>query len=233
MSDFNIQQLLNTDRDLLLAMNGSESLFWDVVMQMITSTQTWIPFFVVLSYIILKNNSLKSFIWTIIVIALVITLCDRISSGIFKPLFERFRPTQDPYIMYLVDTVNNYRGGRFGFISSHAANTFGICVFLSLLIKKWYFSAIMFVWAAMSSYSRIYLGVHYPGDILCGCLLGCLVGASMYWLYLFVNKRLGESSKHWVSNIYTGSGYLICDVNLLVLTLLLTFTIIPIIGLLF
>lgn len=231
MGDFDIQHLLDIDRDLLLTMNGSESLFWDVVMQMITSTQTWIPFFVVLLYIILKNNSLKSFIWTIIVIALVIALCDRISSGIFKPVFERFRPTHDPYIMFLVDTVNGYRGGRFGFISSHAANTFGISIFLSLLIRQWKFSVMMFIWATLSSYSRIYLGVHYLGDILCGCLVGCLVGMLMFWLYVFVNKRLGESSKHWVSNIYTSSGYLICDVNLLIITLLFTYALIPVIGL--
>ena len=170
MSGFDIQQLLNTDRDLLLTMNGSESMFWDEVMQMITSTQTCIPFFVVLLYVILKNNSLKSFVWTIVSILLVIVICDRVSSGIFKPVFERFRPTQDPYIMYMVDIVNNYRGGQYGFISSHAANTFVISIFLSLLIRKWSFSMMMFIWAILSSYSRIYLGVHYPGDILFGAV---------------------------------------------------------------
>lgn len=230
MSEFDIQQLLNTDRDLLLTMNGSESMFWDEVMQMITSTQTWIPFFVVLLYVILKNNSLKSFVWTIVSILLVIVICDRVSSGIFKPVFERFRPTQDPYIMYMVDIVNNYRGGQYGFISSHAANTFGISIFLSLLIRKWSFSMMMFIWAILNSYSRIYLGVHYPGDIFFGALLGCLIGILMYWLYIAVNKRIDESCKHWVSNLYTCSGYLNSDVNLLNITFLLIYAIIPIIG---
>lgn len=227
-----VEYLNSLDVGLLLAMNGSESLFWDGVMKVITSTWVWIPMFVVLLYILVKNNSLKSFFLTLAAIALTVTFCDQIASGICKPLFERFRPTQDPYIMYLIDIVDGYRGGRFGFISSHAANTFGAATFLSCLFRNAPVSILMYVWACLSSYSRIYLGVHYPGDILCGCLVGLLTGWLMYLLYRRIMFRFLDDcrSQRWSSGLYTSTGYLVNDVHLLIITLLVTYALIPAIG---
>lgn len=130
-----IQQYIALDKELLLNLNGSNSLFWDGFMWVATSTYIWIPTAIILLYIIIKNNKIQETLLTIAMIALVITLADQIASGVCKPYFHRFRPTQDPDIMYIVDIVNGYRGGRFGFISSHAANTFALTVFLSLLFK--------------------------------------------------------------------------------------------------
>ena len=127
-----IQQYIAADKELLLNLNGSQSLFWDGFMWVATSTIVWVPVAAMLLYIIIKNNKIQEALLTIIMIALVITLADQIASGLCKPFFARFRPTQDPNIMYMVDIVNEYRGGQFGFISSHAANTFAISVFLSL-----------------------------------------------------------------------------------------------------
>lgn len=127
-----IQQYIAADKELLLNLNGSQSLFWDGFMWVATSTIVWVPVAAMLLYIIIKNNKIQEALLTIVMIALVITLADQIASGLCKPFFARFRPTQDPNIMYMVDIVNGYRGGRFGFISSHAANTFAISVFLSL-----------------------------------------------------------------------------------------------------
>ena len=230
MSDV-IQSLIKLDQDLLLSMNGSNSLFWDGIMVVITSTQVWIPMFVVLLYVIAKNNTLKSFLLTIAAIALVILFCDQISSGICKPLFERFRPTQDPYLMYEVDIVNGYRGSRYGFMSSHAANTFGTFVFLSLIFKRKSISIMLGIWAIMSSYSRIYLGAHYLGDILCGCLVGCLTGYLIHLLYFHLNKiksKVIQTSSR--SSVYTKTGYSVSDLNFLLLTILLTYSLIPFIG---
>lgn len=230
MSDV-LQSLIKLDQDLLLSMNGSNSLFWDGIMVVITSTQVWIPMFVVLLYVIAKNNTLKSFLLTIAGIALVILFCDQISSGICKPLFERFRPTQDPYLMYEVDIVNGYRGSRYGFMSSHAANTFGTFVFLSLIFKRKSISIMLGIWAIMSSYSRIYLGAHYLGDILCGCLVGCLTGYLIHLLYFHLNKiksKVIQTSSR--SSVYTKTGYSVSDLNFLLLTILLTYSLIPFIG---
>lgn len=185
-----IQQYIAADKELLLNLNGSQSLFWDGFMWVATSTIVWVPVAAMLLYIIIKNNKIQEALLTIVMIALVITLADQIASGLCKPFFARFRPTQDLNIMYMVDIVNGYRGGRFGFISSHAANTFAISVFLSLLIKRKSLTFMLLFWAVLNSYSRIYLGVHYPGDILFGTIEGCFIGYLIYLLYKFIQKNL-------------------------------------------
>lgn len=191
---FDLQQLIEVDKNLLLALNGSDSLFWDGFMWTVTKTATWIPALLTLLYVIFKNNRLNQSLVLFAMLALTVLLSDQISSGICKPYFARFRPTQDPELMYLVQTVHGYRGGLYGFISSHAANTFTVALFISLLIRNWGVTVMMFIWAFTPSYSRIYLGVHYPGDILFGALCGCLVALLVYWLYTFIQKRWLDSA---------------------------------------
>lgn len=216
-----IQPYIESDKSLLFQWNGSDSLFWDGFMWVATSTYIWIPLGVMLLYVIFKNNIVKEAFLIIIAFALVITLADQIASGICKPLFQRFRPTQDPEMMYLVDVVNNYRAGRYGFISSHAANTFGVAVFVSLLIRHKLLSIILFIWASLNAYSRIYLGVHYPGDILFGTLDGCLIGWGVYVLYKWIQTKWYNPIQY-VSNRCTSSGYLLSDVYRLMIIFVLT-----------
>ena len=224
-----IQQLIGFDQELLLKLNGSDSLFWDGFMWIATSTSTWIPVAIALLYVIFKNNKIKEALLILGMIALVITLADQISSGLCKPYFARFRPTQDPELMYLTDIVNGYRGGRYGFTSSHAANTFAVAVFLSLMIKSWSLTGILFIWAALNAYSRIYLGVHYPGDILFGTLTGIIVGILVYTLYNYIKKHYLNQPRY-ISNRYTTGGYLITDVSLLNTIMIITFFVIIILG---
>ena len=168
--------LIEIDKYLLLALNGSDSLFWDGCMKIYTTIAIWIPLLLLLMYILIKNNSFKDFLLLVLVIAAVVGCTDFISSGICKPFFERWRPTYDPELMYLVDVVDEIRGGKYGFTSSHAANSFGIATFLLLLVKNRAFSISLIIWAAMNAFTRIYLGVHYPGDILAGTFIGVTVG---------------------------------------------------------
>ena len=224
-----IQPFIELDKNLLLQWNGSDSLFWDGFMWVSTSTFIWIPLGIVLLYVIIRNNSPKEAFITLLAIALVITLADQISSGICKPLFARFRPTQDPEIMYLVDTVNGYRGGRYGFISSHAANTFAMAVFVSLLTKSKRLAVVLLSWAVLNAYSRIYLGVHYPGDILFGTITGLTVGCLIYYLYKYIMRKYSNQPRY-ISNRYTSTGYLIPDVSILITVMILTIFTIIIMG---
>lgn len=217
-----LQSLIEFDKQLLLQLNGSDSLFWDGVMVTATATSTWVPLACVLFYVLIKNNNMREVLLVIGLLAFTILLADQFSSSFCKPFFHRFRPSHDPVIMFQVDVVNEYRGGMYGFISSHAANTFGVFVFLSLLVRNRAFTYSMLTWALLNCYSRIYLGVHYPGDILCGALWGSLVGLLAYYVYVRVQSKI-SSSRAFFSSQYTSTGYLTTDVHLLLAALYLTY----------
>jgi undecaprenyl-diphosphatase len=226
-----IQPFIDFDQSLLLQLNGSDSLFWDGCMLVYTSMAVWMPLAAILLYVLIKNNNIKDFFLLIVLVAVVATLTDTISSGICKPFFERWRPTNDPMLMYAVDVVNETRGGRFGFTSSHAANSFGIATFVSLLIRNRALSVSLVIWAAMNAFTRIYLGVHYPGDILAGTMIGVVVGWAVYRLYVYIqNHKRRTARRDWISNHYTKSGYLVSDVYLLLMFMYATFVAIPIIS---
>lgn len=228
---FNLEQLIEIDKYLLLALNGSDSLFWDGCFTVYTTTIVWIPLAIMLLYVLIKNNNINTFLVLAVVIAMVFVLTDGITSTICKPFFERFRPTRDPELMYIVDVVNGYRCASYGFMSSHAANSFGIAVFAMLLIRNHALSISLIIWAVLNSYSRIYLGVHYPGDIIAGIIVGVVVGVLMYRLFKYLCKKIRNAgNRDWISTQYTKSGYLVSDVHLLLITLYGTFVAIPIIA---
>lgn len=215
------------DQQLLLRLNGSDSLFWDNLMEGITSTVAWLPVGVVLIYLVIKNNTMREAGLVVLFFALTILLADQFSSSFCKPYFARFRPTQDPLLMYLVDVVDGYRGGRYGFISSHAANTFGVCMFLSLLLRNRWMTFSLVLWAALCSYSRIYLGVHYPGDIFFGTLWGLVSGALCYLLYAYLHRKIAPE-RRLVSTQYTPSGYAVADLDVFQSVLYLTYVVLAI-----
>lgn len=207
-------QSLNTlDQHLTLLINGSTSLFWDNVMYTVTNTFSWTLVLITLLVIIFKNNNLKEAILVVLAIALLIFVADRVCSGWVKPTVARWRPTQDPQIMYLVDVVNGYRGGRFGFFSGHACNTFCVAMFLSWLFRSAKVTYVMFFWAATTTFTRLYLGVHYLGDVTVGLIIGCLLGFLFYVLMEYVHRRIG--AKRLISEQFTSSGYLKSDMDTL------------------
>ena len=229
----NIQQLIEWDKELLLALNGSDSLFYDGFMWAYTGMLIWSPLFLVVLYVIIRNNKLQEALLIILMIGLVIFLTDRISSGFFKPFFHRFRPTHDPEIMSLVDIVNGYRGGMYGFVSSHAANSFGIVTFLALLFKRKEFTISIIAWALLNCYTRIYLGVHFPGDILCGIIVGCLSGWFVYFIYKIIQNKYFPRGSYQYSNNYSLGGYAISDIKLILTVLLLNVFIVLTLGIFF
>jgi undecaprenyl-diphosphatase len=148
-----------------------------------TNTITWIPFYIILIFSIFKKYSWQVSLFILLLIALLISASDQGSVHLFKDVFERLRPCHNQEIVGLVHQVNGKCGGQYGFISSHASNTFAVAIFISLLFrKKWVWYGII-SWATFISYTRIYLGVHYPGDILAGALWGSLLAFFFYQIY--------------------------------------------------
>ncbi|MBS3806639.1 MAG: phosphatase PAP2 family protein [Bacteroidales bacterium] len=183
-----LEFLLELDTKLLLFLNGLHAPTWDIIMYEVSEKEFWYPFYGVLILVMVWRYQWNA-LATLLFIALLITLSDQISVKAFKEVFERFRPTHNPQIKDLVHTVSGYRGGDFGFVSSHAANTFAMAFFTSKLFKNRYYSWAIFIWAAVVSYSRIYLGVHYPLDIIGGALLGIVLGYPVFQLYFCLGNR--------------------------------------------
>lgn len=214
--------IIQLDQQLSLALNGGHSLFLDGIMMTLRNTWTWVPVSALLLFVIFKNGTWREVFLAILALALTIFLADHISSAVCKPLFHRFRPSQDPLIMYQIDVVNGYRGGLYGFISSHAANTFSVFAFTSLLLRSRIYTISMFFWAALVSYSRVYLGVHYLGDIFFGAIWGVIVGVGCYYLYRYIRNKVAEKNVY-ISSQYTSTGVLLSDIDTLLCCLYLTY----------
>lgn len=185
-----LESLLVYERDFFLWLNGCHTLFFDNFFWMYSGKVAWVPLALVILFCLVYKENRKESAFVLLFLILTILLCDQFASHICKPLFARFRPTHHPDFMNEVKTVFGYRGGRYGFISSHAANAFGFATYLSFLLRNKWLALSFFLWALINSYSRIYLGVHFISDIVPGAISGLFFGWICYHLYLKVHYRL-------------------------------------------
>lgn len=183
-----MDKLLELDRQLLLWLNSFHLAWLDPLVLFITKTVVWIPLFLFLAYLIFKNFGKDG--WKVLAGAgLAILLADRITSGLMKPFFARLRPSHEPALKSVLHLVEGYTGGLYGFASGHAANTVAVAVLMWLVFRNKYQKMVwIFLWAALMCYTRIYLGVHYPGDIVVGALVGALCGWTGFAFYRWLGR---------------------------------------------
>ena len=216
------QPIIDLDKQLLLLLNGSESLFLDSMVTTLTNAWTWVPLYISLLVLVIKNSdSALKIMLTLASAGLCVLLAGTIDDTIIKPLVGRWRPTRDPQIGLLVDIVDGYRGGRFGFFSAHASNTFSIAIFFCWLVRSRLLSVALVLWSLINCWTRLYLGVHFPGDILVGLCWGGLVGTGVYFLFRYcVTKWVWTPT--YTSQAYTKTGFIRDDADMPVCVLVFT-----------
>ncbi|WP_033956603.1 phosphatase PAP2 family protein [Psychroserpens jangbogonensis] len=186
-----LEELVKLDTELFVYLNGLGTETWDAFWMFYTTKFNWIPFYALLLFLLYKRLTMKMFLITILVIALMITFTDQITNLFKKMLVLRLRPCYNPEIDDIIRLVKRSCGGKYGYFSGHASNSMAVAVFMSLMLrsKYKYITYILVVWAIAMGYSRIYVGVHYPLDVLSGMLFGAFSGFLFYKLFKYLQYR--------------------------------------------
>ncbi|MFC6999720.1 phosphatase PAP2 family protein [Rufibacter roseus] len=190
-----MEKLKSFDQSLFVELNSHHSPFWDALMVFVSNKYVWFPFYLLLVCLLIYFYRRRGALM-VLTLAASVGLADFVSSGIFKPFFERLRPCHEEVLGATIFVVDGC-GGRYGFVSSHAANSFAIAVYVIFLLKprQWLLKVFLVFWAVLISYSRVYLGVHYPGDIMVGAIIGCLAA----WLGLYLYKIISQRYSYWLT----------------------------------
>lgn len=223
MKDDMLHDWIEIDQQVLVAINSWHAEWADQLMWCISGKWTWLPLYVLLIGLLLWRYGWKRTLLMVLAIGMAVGLADFISSGIIKPFVCRLRPTHDPELMGILHLVNGYRGGMFGFVSSHAANTLACAlVFIRIWTQKndclerkqsldVRYAWLLLIWVVMNCYSRMYLGVHYPGDILGGLLVGGCVAELIYWLWQQVDNSCFRCARHEKDNGWFQRKVAVCE----------------------
>ena len=183
------QWLVEGDSSILLAVNGMHSSYFDTFMWLCSRKFEWIPFYLSILYVLFRNFNWRVVLYSLVAMGVILLLTDAVSSHFIRPVVARLRPSnlENP-ISEMIHIVDNHRGGRYGFPSSHASNSWGFVFFVGLLLRRRVLTTFLACWALLLCYSRLYLGVHYPGDLLAGMLLGAVVASLVYYVFWRMTK---------------------------------------------
>jgi len=186
-----MEELIQLDRQIFLYLNNLGTTTWDGFWMFITGKWNSIPLYVLLVYLLYKKIGVKATLITVFVVGLMIGATDQLANLFKKVLFLRPRPCHDEIIYEAMRLVKSYCGGKYGYFSAHAASSMALAVFLGKVFKPHfkYLGALLLVWAVFVGYSRIYIGVHYPGDVLTGMFFGVLIALLLYKLQQYLIYR--------------------------------------------
>lgn len=227
-----LELLQNTDRTLAACLNGGNHGFLDAWSVLLTDTLTWLPLFVCLLIMVVKNNEKPSQIGAVLLaVAVGAVLSLGLDDGIVKPFAGRLRPMADPQLAGLVAPVCGYTAEGFSFFSAHASNTMALAVFSALLIRHSTFTVMMVLWSLVNCWTRLYLGAHFMSDVIVGAAWGALVGWTVFrFVYKPIYRRV-STKLHFISSAYTRMGYAYTDIYATLTVMVLTFAVTAVMAL--
>lgn len=183
-----MEQIIGWDQNLFLLLNGAHCAWLDPVMMFFSNIRVWIPFYLIIVFFLFYKHNWRWGLLALAAVLLTFGLCDQMSAQVIKEAVQRLRPSHTESLAASIHLLEG-KGGLYGFVSSHAANVMGLALITSLIFKKKWYSFAIFTWATIVSYSRIYVGKHFPLDVICGAMLGLVLAYLVYLLFLYLERK--------------------------------------------